>query len=516
MGGAGKALALIGLFAAPAAGAQTVTGIETRITTSLADQWAPSISGDLISYSDFRGQDTDIYYFDLSAGSEHLVTNAPGNQESPVTSEGLISYLDLDQRRVLVFDPGAGTTVDVTGGASGTAIAPGLGQKLVAWTDNRDGDLEIYARDLATGEERRVTNSPLIDDLPAVDSGVIVWQRCTTTCDIWAYDWATGATRQITQTPDRDERDAGIWHSRVVYEGLTGAERDVYAFDLDTGIERRLALPADQGHPSISGDFVAFDDLTTGVYHIKLWHLPSDGVFPITGGQSGQFLNDIDGNRVVYTDDRGGQLDIYLFEFQFTPGAGVATDCAHLNGALPLLDATLVGRGFRENRFSLPFAAPQGPGLLCIDNGPGGAPKVFSGVVKLNALEVIDPDDWWEPPDWFGRLHCSQDCLGTLRLHLERRVQLLAIDRLDARLWGWPGSTVRVRVFAAARPPRGGCWATGKLFFESEEERAAETSGGGALGGGGGCSQSGLFEAHAAALLALWALAHRARPRSRR
>ena len=81
MSGAGTVLALICVLAAPAAGAQTVTGVETRVTESPADQWAPSISGDLISYTDFRGQDTDIYYFDLSTGVEHPVTTAPGNQE---------------------------------------------------------------------------------------------------------------------------------------------------------------------------------------------------------------------------------------------------------------------------------------------------------------------------------------------------------------------------------------------------------------------------------------------------
>jgi beta propeller repeat protein len=528
MSGAGTVLALICVLAAPAAGAQTVTGVETRVTESPADQWAPSISGDLISYTDFRGQDTDIYCFDLSTGVEHPVTTAPGNQELSDVSEGLISYLDLDHRRILVFDPRAGTTLDVTAGASGTAIAPNLGQKIVAWADNRDGNLEIYARDLSTGEERRVTYSPAIDDLPAVDSGVIVWQRCTTPCDIWAYDWATGATRQITDTPDRDERQADIWHSRVVYEGLIGAERDICEFDLDSGKERRLALPADQGHPSISGDFVAFDDLTTGVYHIRLWHLPSDGVFAITGGRSGQYLNDIDGNRIVYTDDRGGQLDIYLFEFQFTAAPSLAADCEHLNGATPLLDATLAGDSCHESHFSLPFAAPQGPGLLCIDNGPGGAPKVFSGVVKLNAEGVVDPDDWWERPDWFGRGH------GRLRSHLERRLHLEVANRLDVELRGRPGSTVRMRVFAAAPAPDRGCRhghgerhrsglealapasVVGEPAFESEEERAVQTSSGGALGGGGGCNQSGLVEAHVAALLALCALAHRARPRSRR
>jgi hypothetical protein len=63
------------------------------------------------------------------------------------------------------------------------------------------------------------------------------------------------------------------------------------------------------------------EDLSTGVSHLFAWDLAAvsaDAVAHLTGGASAQFLNDIDGTAVVYTDDRNVQQDIYLTQFTWT------------------------------------------------------------------------------------------------------------------------------------------------------------------------------------------------------
>jgi Tol biopolymer transport system component len=91
-------------------------------------------------------------------------------------------------------------------------MVPGIGGTLVAREDKRDGNKEIYVRDLATSVERRVTDSPDFDSPPAVSTGTIVFQRAVPSgfCDIYAYDWATMTSRQITNTPADDERNPAI------------------------------------------------------------------------------------------------------------------------------------------------------------------------------------------------------------------------------------------------------------------------------------------------------------------
>ena len=309
-------------------------GVERKITTSHGDQLDPAISGNIIVYRDERGFDIDVWYYNLSTGQEAPVTTAPGDQQLASVSDGLIVFSDYTTTRCTHLLDSHGTSVNFTASANSESIDPVVDHGLVAWIDDRDGNWEIYAKKLATNEGRRITNSPDEDAEPAVSNGVIVWQRCAGgRCDIFSYDWASATTRQLTATPTGDERHSDISGTNVVYQALRDGEYDICSFDLVTGQEKQLALPGDQRNPSVSGDYVTFDDTATGTYHVGLWHIPSNTVFQVTSGTASQYLNDIDGNRIVYTDDRNGQDDIYMYEFppldtpdQFTFGdrTGVA------------------------------------------------------------------------------------------------------------------------------------------------------------------------------------------------
>jgi TolB protein len=301
-----------------AASAATLTGMEQRITTAAADQFDPAISDNLVVYTDFSGVDADIWYTDLSTGLAHPVSTEPGDQQLTGVSGNRIVFTDWNTMDVLVFDVETGLTQNLTNAAGSNSLDPAISQSLVAWTDDRDGNAEIYARELSTGEERRITNSPLTDQSPAVGDGIIVWERCDGyACDIFAYEWATGETTQLTDTPSASERSPDVYGHTVVFQREQGTpiEKDIVAFDLATGTEKVLSLAGDQENPHISGDFVAFNDSASGIPHIGLWQLSTGAHFQVTQGFSGQYLNDIDGNRIVYSDNRSGSLDIYMYTF---------------------------------------------------------------------------------------------------------------------------------------------------------------------------------------------------------
>ncbi|HCF56523.1 MAG TPA: hypothetical protein DFS52_00810, partial [Myxococcales bacterium] len=308
----------------------------------------------------------------------------------------------------------------------------------------RNGNTEIYARNLDTNEERRIDSPPGGFDLkPAVAGGIIVWQACTSLgiCDIWAHDWASRTSRAITSTPSGDERFADIDDGRVVYDGLRDGDRDIYLFDLRTGEELRLELPGEQIYPNISGDFVAFEELAGEGYHIRLWHLPSGAVFDVTGSEGYQFLNDIDGNRIVYTDDRNGHLDIYMFEFELTLPPASVVDCASAAETEPLVDVVFRRTTGRPNEYSVPFSAAAGPGLVCVENPAEGAPRVTSATLTLNQASLLLPGD-------------LKDEEENILPAIELRPTLQASNLLEARMAGKPGSALRVRVYAleAASP----------------------------------------------------------------
>jgi TolB protein len=293
---------------------------ETRLTTAPADQFDSAISGNLIVYTDYSGSDSDIWYTDLSTGLPYPVTTASGDQQLTGISDGKIVYTDWNTMDVLVYDVASHLTSNLTHAAGSDSLDPAISHGLVAWIDNRDGNAEIYARDLGTNEERRITSDILSDQSPAVDDGIIVWERCDSyVCDIFAYEWATGETTQVTATDYARERYPDVSGRTVVFQREQGTpiEKNVVACDLDTHTEKVLSLSGDQENAHVSGDFVVFTDSVSGLSHIGLWQLSTGGLFGVTNGASGQYLPDIEGNRIIYSDNRLGlgELDIYMCTF---------------------------------------------------------------------------------------------------------------------------------------------------------------------------------------------------------
>ena len=106
-----------------------------------------------------------------------------------------------------MYSVATSTTTDLTPNAAAATHDPSVRGTLVAWQDHRNGNWDIYAEDIATGELRRITTDPASDTEPSVGNGIITWQRCTATCDIYSYEWASATTRQITNTPNDDEEN---------------------------------------------------------------------------------------------------------------------------------------------------------------------------------------------------------------------------------------------------------------------------------------------------------------------
>ncbi|HTR25538.1 MAG TPA: HYR domain-containing protein [Terriglobales bacterium] len=341
-------LALLVCFAVTPAIAQTcvkgtqtqICGTETRITTNLADQFDPVISGNIIVYGDARGADLDIYYYDLSTGQEHAVTTAVGDQQLPNLYGPYAVYSDTTRRQVDLFNIQDGSTI-VLGGFDAPATDPDVGDTIAVWEDKRYGaNSQIMGYEIASGTVKRISNSSISDQLPAVSGRNVVWQRCDgVACGVWTYNWDTEVSQAITdQIPVGNPNisyslSPKINGNRVAYFSPENDSQNMYVSDLATN--SRLSVPADglaEDH-DISGDFVVFLYGESGKEHLKVWYLTTSEVFDLSvvSSTSSQFLTGIDvlpadgqnpaKGRVVYTDDRNGELDIYMFEFTWGPSA---------------------------------------------------------------------------------------------------------------------------------------------------------------------------------------------------
>lgn len=117
----------------------------------------------------------------------------------------------------------------------------------------------------------------------------------------------------------------------VVYDATRDGEHDVFAFNLATGVETRLGRAGVQTNANVSGNFVSFEEYDAeALYHIGIWDLRDGESYRLTSAPGAQYLNDIEATgenigRVAYTDDRNGQLEIYVTEFEVAhPDVSVA------------------------------------------------------------------------------------------------------------------------------------------------------------------------------------------------
>ncbi len=87
----------------------------------------------------------------------------------------------------------------------------------------------------------------------------------------------------------------------------------VYALN---GVETQLTTnTADQTDPAISGNRVVYTDARNGNLDIYVYDVVSHAEFDLTPGTpNDQYLNDIDGSRVVYTNVTAAGGDIYLYD----------------------------------------------------------------------------------------------------------------------------------------------------------------------------------------------------------
>ncbi len=300
----------------------SITGTTRALTTTATNQFDPAISGNIVVYNEAVASGTDVAYVDLSSGTATNITSSTDADEQMTDVSGnTIVYTRTGHTTadsdVMAFVIGAGSSA-VAAVAGSNQLNPAISGNVVAWEDTRDGNREIYAKDLATGTVKRLTNTPSEGERdPAVSGTRVVYVRVgSTDCQIWMTDFATEATTQITSVAGCD-RLPDISGNTVVYQGLRGGDQDIFVYDLTTATETRLSLPGTQRNPNVSGDWVAYEDVgSTGASDIKLYHVPTATHFTAVATANNEFLNDIDGTRVAYTSDAAGNFDIYLFEFQ--------------------------------------------------------------------------------------------------------------------------------------------------------------------------------------------------------
>jgi len=192
---------------------------ENRIVWSAAN-----ISGKQLREINWDKLNWDIFLLNLETGEVRQITNDEDAQIEPRVYDDTIVWLDNRHEEdeeypyyydVYAYDLKTGKERRITTTNSIREHDLGISGSLVVWTDSRNDEpssridtqppirnRDIYLYDLSTNQERRITTDLDDDSSPVIDHGRIVWQRqsAVRNLDIFLYDVETGQEIQISKS----------------------------------------------------------------------------------------------------------------------------------------------------------------------------------------------------------------------------------------------------------------------------------------------------------------------------
>lgn len=441
-------IGLVLLLVGPAS-AYRFESTESQITTDPSDQIDPSISGAVVAWTDLRNQGADIYMYDIEAGVETRVTNDPGDQYYNDISGNYIVYTDygVGGGDVFLYDISTGQSRNLTNHPA-EQRNPVISGNLVVFEDDRNGDYDIYAIDISTNQEIVVCDAPGIQRYPDVDGTIVVWEdyRNGSDYNIYLRDLSGGGEVQVSSGAANDkfpsvDGDIVVYNNDAGYPTNPG---DILAYRISSGESFAITTgDAWERIPVVSGDYVAFEriDPVEGDADVWLYSLSLGEEVLATNDPADQYLQALDGNRLVYTDNRNGNLDIYLTDFIFDepPPSGQGCDDPT---AQVVFGPRVYTRGTGKPELEISAFAGlglSGSGFLCISNGgDDGSLRVTSALVALNGERVAEPGDFGEDVE-----------------SLQRPVQLCDANLLGVQLRGKPGSHFTLRIVETPGPEDG-------------------------------------------------------------
>lgn len=235
----------------------------------------------------------------------------------------------------------------------GVQREPAISGSRIVWTDERNGQRDIYLFDLATNTERRLTADPSEQSQPAISGSRVVWTDYRSGGgDIFLYDVATNVERQLSgEAPPElpsTQRAPAISGNYVVWQDYrtncgapsgSHAPTNISLYDIAAKTQRRIVSSCTvKAGPAISGSLVLWAEKreSIGMWEIRAYDVSTQAerlltTTPLVSLTAHVYLTPrlaLSGSRVVWDVFANGRWDIVLYDSITNTQRAITADAA--------------------------------------------------------------------------------------------------------------------------------------------------------------------------------------------
>lgn len=322
---------------------------ELRLTNDDFDQQYPAISGTKVVWQDDRNGDWDIYLYDAATGQTRRLTDDPKDQERPQIAGHYVVWEDYRNSQlrenpdIYMLDLETGVEMMVNSPDSlwgGYELRPAIDDTngvVVVWYESANGISEcgrtFYRYIDGSGGPIQAYQDSITQTSPWVSEQKIVWTDTDLGGVYFRYVISQYTPTIVLERMSNDtvtglriSGDRIVW-SQYIPEGMIYNIRlcEMYP-TMENGTKSWLSPHESfQTEPAIDGDLVVWNDDRNGNADLYLYDLQAKEERPLVVGSGRQSRPAIDGELVAFTDDRDGN-EIHLVSVSSaTPLPGVVT-----------------------------------------------------------------------------------------------------------------------------------------------------------------------------------------------
>jgi hypothetical protein len=366
----GAVVLFVGLLIAPLAWSDTLETVEHRITSSLNHETTPTVANDgetdLVVYTVREALSSgnigsgDIYYQRLVDGAPsgapvQVTSGSPDFQLNDVSGDYIVftvfNSVTSNSGSILIYQISTG--IIRTLGTATIIQEPRIHGNRVVWREGGAFAAMVMYMELQWVPINRVAEIIAGPIPPTFDvqigSDYAVWAELDGgTYDVYAYDLSTLQEIRVTNTPGINERQPATSGDWIAWQQQDGTAMTIEAKNMLSMERVIIDNGAGNYNPSIDGDLISWTTDVAGNLDIWVHRLSVGESYAVTTDPDDQYLSEVFGDIVAYVkaSDVGNlnlDRDVYVSTLEFIPDQPVALagpdQSVHI-GSVVTLDGT--------------------------------------------------------------------------------------------------------------------------------------------------------------------------------